>query len=280
MELLSKKRCIIGEGPIWNAAEETLYYVNAMDDEVCTYAQNGQETVRKDAYSVGAMGFTKEGKMLASCTDGVFILHEDGSRTPLAAEGEHAPIYCNDAKVGPDGRFYVGTQSRKRLGLSDAVDGCFYSIDRNGKVKMLLTGLRLSNGFDWSMDEKFLYHTDSDTHTIREYAFDKVSGEISYTGREVSVPGVDGMTMGRDGCIYAACWGRGHVAVVDCASMTVVRHIETPVKIPVSCCFMGKNMDRLVIVTASYGKESQTPLAGCTFVCDPGTTGRLPDLFG
>ena len=43
MIILSEKRCNIGEGPIWNAAEETLYYVNAMDDEVCTYAQNGQE---------------------------------------------------------------------------------------------------------------------------------------------------------------------------------------------------------------------------------------------
>lgn len=276
MEVLSNKRCVIGEGPIWNATEGKLYYVNAFADEVCTWEPGGRETVRKYDFSVGAMGFCKDGRMLASCTDGVFYLNEDGSRTLLA----EAPVYCNDAKVGPDGRFYVGTQSRKRLGISEAVDGCFYSIDRDGCVKMLLTGLLLSNGFDWSVDERFLYHTDSDTHTIREYAFDKVTGNIAYTGREVSVPGVDGLTVGQDGSIYAACWGRAHVAVVDCRTMTVTRHMDTPVNIPVSCCFMGKDMGRLVITSAAYGKEADAPLAGCTFIADVGTTGRKPYLFG
>ena len=278
MDILSKKRCTIGEGPIWNPFDRRLYYVNAFGDEVCTYdPATGEETVQKYDFSVGAMGFSKDGQMLVSCTDGVFFLHPDGSRTPLAP---HAPQSCNDAKVGPDGRFYVGTQSRKRLGLGDQVDGCFYSIDIRGKVTILLEGLRLSNGFDWSVDTTRLYHTDSDTHTIREYTFCAASGTIAYTGREVAVPGVDGMTIGRDDHIYAACWGRGHIAVVDTCTMTVVRHIPVPVRIPVSCAFMGKSMDQLAIVTAAYGKEANDPLAGCTFVADVGTSGRLPWLFG
>ena len=279
MEVLSNKRCIIGEGPVWNVFDKKLYYVNAFDDEVCTFdPATGAETVRKYDFSVGAFGFAKDGRMLVSCTDGAFFLHPDGSRTAMAPD---APINCNDAKVGPDGRFYVGTQSRKRMGLGEEVDGCLYSIDEEGQVRMLLTGLRLSNGFDWSVDEKRFYHTDSDTHTIREYDFDKAEGSLRYTGREVKVPGVDGFTVGMDDRLYVACWGRRHIAVVDTHSMTVVEEIPTPVRIPVSCNFMGDAMDRLVIVTASYREDPEKePLAGMTFVTEVPTAGRLPYLFG
>ena len=278
MEILSHKRCIIGEGPIWNPFDEKLYYVNAYADEVCTFdPATGEETVEKYNFSVGAFGLTKDGQLLVSCTDGAFILHPDGSRTALALQ---APIYCNDAKVGPDGRFYVGTQSRKRQGISQDVDGCLYSIDAQGQVRILLEGLLLSNGFDWSLDEKRFYHTDSDTHLIREYDFDKLGGTLRFTGREVRIPGVDGFTIGLDGRLYVACWGKGHIAVVDTHTMTLAEQIPVPARIPVSCCFMGKNLDRLAIVTAAYGKAAEEPLAGCTFLADVGTCGRAPYLFG
>ena len=35
MECISKKRCIIGEGPIWNEKESCLYYTNGMGSEIC-----------------------------------------------------------------------------------------------------------------------------------------------------------------------------------------------------------------------------------------------------
>ena len=51
------------------------------------------------------------------------------------------------------------------------------SIDKDGNVCVLLDNLLLSNGLEWSVDEKRFYHTDSDTRIIKEYDFDKISGE-------------------------------------------------------------------------------------------------------
>lgn len=148
-------------------------------------------------------------------------------------------------------------------------------------MKILLTGLGLSNGFDWSVDEKRFYHTDSVTHIIREYAFDKACGTLDPTGREVPVPGVDGFTMGMDDRLYIACWGKQHIAVVDTKTMTVAEVLPVPARIPASCGFIGDSMDRLAIVTASYRTDPETdPLAGATFVTRVPTTGRLPYLFG
>lgn len=283
MEILSKKRCLIGEGPIWNTFDKKLYHVNGYgSNEICCIdLETKENVVRKLDFGVAAMGFSRKGEMLISCQDGAFILNSDGSRKPLYDRTKYEIKYGNDAKVGPDGRFYIGTQSSKRKGLGNAIDGKLYSIDKDGNVKVLLDGLILSNGFDWSMDEKRLYHTDSDTGIIKEYLFDREYGELSFTGRQVEIPGVDGFTIDRNDCLHVACWGQGHIAVVDAADMQIKRYIDVPAMIPASCAFVGDDMDQLVVVTATLGTDPEKdPNAGCTFLCDAMTKGRKPYLFG
>ena len=282
MDVLSKKRCIIGEGPIWCEFDNKIYHVNGFENEICCIDLDTKEvTVRKLDFGVAAIGFTKNGKMLISCKDGAFILNDDGTRDPLYDRTKYEIKYGNDAKVGPDGRFYVGTQCSKRVGVGDAIDGKLYSIDKNGEVNILLDGLILSNGFDWSMDEKRFYHTDSDTHIIKEYLFDKESGKITFTGRQIEIPGVDGFTVDENDFLYVACWGKGHIAVVDTENMQIKEYISVPAKIPASCGFVGENMDRLAIVTATYNINIEDDEnSGYTFIHDAKTKGRKPFLFG
>ncbi len=205
MRTIGGKRCIIGEGPIWNEKEGQLYFVNGLENEICSWKpQTGALTVRSVPVGASAIAFDKKNRMIVSRTDGVFILNPDDTTEPLYDTGKYRFDYANDMKVGPDGRIYVGTQSTGRLGLSDRFDGKLFSIDRQGNVRTLLTDLALSNGMDCSMDETRFYHTDSDKNVIREYEFDKDSGEIRYTGREVTVPGVDGFTIDRRDRIISA----------------------------------------------------------------------------
>ena len=283
MEILSKIPCLIGEGPIWCEFDNKVWQVNGYgrNEIFGINLESGETTLRKLSFGVAAMAFSQEGEMLISTLEGAFKLNPDGSRTPLYDTEKDEIKYGNDAKVGPDGRFYIGTQSSKRMGIGDKIDGKLYSIDKYGNVKILLDGLILSNGFDWSMDEKRLYHTDSDRGIIKEYLFDKELGEVTFSGREIAVEGVDGFTIDQNDRLYAACWGRGHIAVVDTKSMTIERYIEIPAKIPTSCGFAGENMDKLVITTATLGADLEKDKnAGCTFITDLNTKGRKPYLFG
>ena len=207
MEILSRKRCIIGEGPIWNAKERVAYIMNGLENEICKIdISSGELSVIHTQKLVAAIGFDKENRMIASCLDGVYYIVGD-EMIPLYDTKKYSISGGNDMKVGPDGRIYIGTQCEKRRGLSDKVDGKLYSIDKDGNVRTLLNGLILSNGMEWSPDEKRFFHTDSDTGIIREYFFDKESGDIAFSGREAAVPGVDGFTIGEDGCLYVGCWG-------------------------------------------------------------------------
>ena len=282
MEILSKKRCIIGEGPIWNEFNKKLYQVNGFADEILEIDIHTKEVkTRKLPFGVAAMAFSKNGEMIVSCQDGAYILNPDDSRVPLYDTELYEIKYGNDAKVGPDGRYYIGTQSSKFKGTGDTIDGKLYRIDKNGEVKVLLDGLILSNGFDWSMDGKRLYHTDNMTRIIREYDFDIEKGEINFTGREIKVAGVDGFTIDKNDYLFVTRWGYGDIAVVDTADMKIIDYIKVPANAPASCYFAGDDMNYLVIVSASNGKDVNIDThAGYTFISDVKTKGRKPYLFG
>lgn len=282
MRILSDKRCIIGEGPVWCEFDKKVWQVNGYggDEIFCIDLKSGEQTVRKLDFGVAAIAFTEAGEMLISCMDGAFILNPDGSRVPLYDTEKYEIKYGNDAKVGPDGAFYVGTQSSKRLGMGDKIDGKLFRIDGNGNAKVILDGLILSNGFDWSMDEKCLYHTDSDTGIIKEYDFDIKTGDLSFTGRQLKVDSVDGFTIDQNDNLFVACWGRGHIAVVDTKTMEIKEYLKTPAKITTSCAFAGDSMRNLVITTATLGANFEIdPEAGRTIVCEMNTEGRKPYLF-
>ena len=52
MKKICDKRCIIGEGPIWNVWEEKLYFTNGYGNEICcldieTYPDSGATYLHK-----------------------------------------------------------------------------------------------------------------------------------------------------------------------------------------------------------------------------------------
>ncbi len=280
MKILTGKKSIIGEGPIWNEHESKLYVTNGIEKEILIYdIFNNTSEIRKTAVSCAAICFSSDNKPIVSHPDGVGTLESDGTVTAIYDTDKYRITAANDMKVGPDGRIYVGTQCGKRLGISNKIDGKLYSVDKYGKVSTLLDGLILSNGLDWSPDGKTFYHTDSDTEIIKEYRFDKTFGKISYTGRQVRVSGVDGLCVAENGDIYAACWGRGCIAVIDTARFTVKRTIAVPADIPASCAFVGKNAEYLAITTATFDTNGQNKNDGLVFLCDVGVKGKLPYKF-
>lgn len=281
MKILTQKRCYIGEGPIWNEREEKLYFSNGKMREICVYDfQSDRLMIRNVPVWAAAVAFTKNNGLILSHTRGVHIVDGKGALLPLYNEEMHSIKYAGDMKVGPDGAIYVGTLSEKIRGVSDNADGVLYRISPHGQVKILLRGLELSNGLDWSIDEKKFYHADTGVSRIREYFFDKETGEIEFSGRQVCVEGVDGLTMGTDGCLYVSCAWKKYIAIIDCETLTVKDYILFEDTFPMSCGFCGKNMDILAVTTASDTADlDKDANAGFTVLAKQPIKGRKPYLF-
>jgi len=282
MKILNEKRCIIGEGPIWNEFEKKLYFTNGFGNEICIYdIENDKLSVFPSEKNIAAFAFSKDKRMIVSRLDGIFYLNPDGTTDQLYDTTKHQILYGNDMKVGPDGRLYVGTLSSKKMGISDAIDGKLCSIDKSGKVNILLEGLDVSNGLEWSIDETKFYHTDSETDIINEYDFDKNSGNIKFTGRTINIPGVDGFTINKNNQLVLTRWSAGLLCIIDTVTMTVTEEIELPGTYPASCGFAGNNMDLLAITTSSRRANLEVKTnAGFTILVKMETGGRKPYLFG
>ena len=121
MRVIGHKHCRIGEGPIWNDAEQCLYFTNGPEKEICKLDLTTQElTEIPTERGVAAIAFDRQGRLIVSRADGVYYLDRNVTE-PLYDPATYQILHANDMKVGPDRRIYVGTQSEKRLKLSEQV---------------------------------------------------------------------------------------------------------------------------------------------------------------
>lgn len=281
MELLNDKRCHMGKSPVWNEKDGRLWYVNGFEREIiCADIETGGYEAFPMTGVVSALGFAGDFRMILTRRDGVYYLSENRELTPLYDMKRYSILCGSDSKAGPDGRYYVGTQGGKRFGTSDKADGRLYSIDRDGNVKVVLDSLMISGGFDWSMDEKYLYHADSGTGVIKEYEFDKAEGTAVFTGRQIELRGADGFTIDCEDCLLVST-NYGKILRINTADFTCVDEIDVPAKCITGCAFAGHDMKTLVAVTSRYKINlDEQPNAGLTYIRKNATGGRLPYLFG
>ena len=282
MRVLTEKRCYIGEGPIWNEREERLYFTNGKFREICIYDFKTEAvTVQTTPAWASAIAFDGQNRLILSHVKGVHVWDEKDTLLPLYDEEKYKIKHAGDMKVGPDGALYVGAISEKFLGISDKVDGKLYRISQDGEVRILLDGLLLPNGLDWSIDERKFYHVDTGTALLKEYNFDKKTGKITFSGRQLTLEGADGLTIAQDGCLYVSCAWKKYIAVVDGNTFTIKDYIVFTDTFPMSCGFCGKDMDRLAVTTASDTADiTQDKKAGFTHCIPMLIKGRVPYRFG
>ena len=265
-ELLFDARALLGEGPVWDARTQTLYWMDILNKRV--YAEDNVLAQLDDF--VGCIA-PRAGGGLALTTRFGFASLEAGSAkvTPLASPGnEPANNRFNDGKCDPRGRFLAGTMD---MGESDPT-GSLYSFDGNTITK-LLGNVTISNGIAWSPDHKTLYHIDTPTRKVRAFDYDLETGAISGARDALSVPKAlgwpDGMTSDMQGNLWIAMWGGAQVTKWDPRSGSLLERIVVPAKNVSSCVFGGKGLNTLYITSARKGLDDATlaqyPLTGGVF---------------
>ncbi len=281
MKVIYKKRCVIGESPVWNDFENLLYFLDTTLKEIYKIDLSARSVqLRRVKVGCNALCFDSENRIIVSREDGVYILNDDDSVTPIYDTEKYKITHANDMKIGPDGNIYVGTISELKKGISNKVDGKLYCIDKTGKVTVLLENLTVSNGMAWSKDGSKFYHTDSITGYIKEYDFNADGKNITYTGRCAFLPGVDGFTIDSKDNLIVPRWDDRKISVVNTLDMQVVEEIEVPFANPVSCCFGGIDLKTLIIVTANFDTDlSVNKNAGFAFTLEREVGGLSPFRF-
>ena len=285
-ELVLDARAELGEGPQWDEAGQRLVWVDIMagrvhlfrpDTGACRTVEVGRPT--------GAAALSARGGLVLAVPEGFIRLDLDtGALVPLAALPVPSPdIRMNDGKCDRAGRFWAGTMALdERTGA-----GALYRLDPSGAVTVMVDGVTISNGLDWSLDERRMYYVDSGTRRIDVFDWDPKKGQISNRRPFVFFPvqaGIpDGLTVDADGGIWVALWGGGAVHRYR-PDGHLDRVVLLPVTHPTSCAFGGTDLRDLYVTSAAVAlgpdERARQPGAGGVFRVRPGVRGRLPNTFG
>lgn len=260
-------RDLLGEGPVWDAATQALFWVDVRGRRVQRWLPALGSAVQSwpTPQDVGSIALAGPGRLLLALADGFALLDlASGAITPRAAVVHpKPPMRLNDGRCDREGRYVCGSMALHR----GDPDGALYRLEHDGRLSTLVDGIALANATCFSPDGRTLYFADSLAGIVRaaDYAPDgRVSNLRDFidTRNDGSPP--DGATVDAEGCLW--------VALVLAAKLAryapdgrLLRTIDMPVPYPTCPSFGGPNLDTLFVTSirdSGHRLRSDAPEAG------------------
>ncbi|HEX8244123.1 MAG TPA: SMP-30/gluconolactonase/LRE family protein [Longimicrobium sp.] len=260
-ERVLRARARLGEGPVWDAATETLLWVDIFDHAVHRYDPRSGRDQRWDVGEVaGCVWPVADGRLLVALRSRLALLDpRTGDVQPFADVPEPPRNRLNDGACDARGRFWFGSFSPDEGGAS------LYRWSAEDRVRRMETGLTISNGLGWSPDGGTFYLTDSPAQVIHAYDFDAEAGTLANRRTFVDLRGQDGFPDGlavdAEGGVWSARFAGGCVVRYDQRGRETAR-VSFPVPRPTSCAFGGAEMRDLYVTSASVGISEEEIEAG------------------
>lgn len=282
MECVADVRATLGEGPVWVAAEQALYWVDIPERRVFRWSEaEGVRTIPVTRHVCSLLPHA-EGGFVGGGYDGFLRLDPALGVAVIGHPEPHLPDNrFNDGKVDRAGRLWAGTMDRTEATSS----GSLYRLDPDLRWHLIDSGYHVTNGPAFSRDGRTLYHTDSGRQTV--FAFDLAEdgsvGERRVHLRFGEGDGYpDGMTVDAEDCLWIAFWD-GWCVRRFAPDGTRLAEVPVPVQRPTSCAFGGPDLEELFITSArrdlSAAELEGQPLAGGLFRTRPGVRGIADTLF-
>jgi len=224
-------KTVTGEGPVWNAREGYLLWVDIVGDTIWKWQPGVDVSVflRPSGHANG-MTYDRQGRLVVAgwASRSIWRMEPDGSIITIASHYEGKKINTpNDLVVKSDGAIYwtdsTGFSNPGMVGPGDDLQQyldfrAVFRLSPDGStVTPVIEDCPGPNGIAFSPDESVLYIVDSRQRHIR--AFDvQTDGTMrnprvlyEFQGTEDKAP--DGIKVDREGNMYAA--GPGGIHVVD-----------------------------------------------------------------
>ncbi|XP_075898641.1 regucalcin [Nelusetta ayraudi] len=292
VECVVKANALIGEGPVWEELDQTLLFVDIGGQKIHRWNSLTNHVQSVDTGDMVGFAVPRRcGGYVAGVGRSVVAVDwlTGGMASLAQVDHDKSNNRLNDGKVDPTGRLLAGTMGREiRPAVVQEGQGSLFSVAPDLTVTRHLDQVSISNGMDWSSDQKTFFYIDSLSLTVDALDYDVTTGimgnrRVVYRLEEgEGLP--DGMTLDAGGGLWVACYNGGRVLQIDPNTGVRLRTVTLPVSKTTSCCFGGSDYSDLYVTSASLGLEQaerlEQPLAGNTFrVTGLGVKGRPSNSF-
>lgn len=252
-----------GEGPVWSPRWGGLRWVDMLAGDILSLEADGTVGRKHVERIAAALRPRRRGGAVIGVERGFALEEADGTISvlpPVLPEGTR----MNDGGCDPHGRFYCGSMAYDR----HEGGGALYRLDRDGSTEVVLEGVSMSNGLDWTPDGTRAYYVDTPTGRVDLFSYDFDDGlthrrTFASFGDDGGHP--DGLVVDAEGGIWVAANGAGVVRHYG-PSGVLDEVIEVPARQVTACTIGGESLDELFITTSREGLEpGDDPLAGALF---------------
>jgi sugar lactone lactonase YvrE len=256
---------------VWSPRWGGLRWVDMLAGDLLALAADGSVTRRHIGGVCAAVRPRRDGGAVIGVERGFVLEEADGALTVLDELWTGDDVRMNEGACDPDGRFYCGSMAYdKRPG-----GGALYRLDPDRTVRVVLDGVTISNGLDWSPDGTLAYYNDTDTSRVDVFDYDRdsgLTGRRPFVDTETAWP--DGLAVDAEGGVWVALANGGAVHRYG-ADGTLDEVVELPVTKVTACTFGGPNLDELFITTSREGLDpGAEPPAGSLFRAAAGVQGQ------
>jgi sugar lactone lactonase YvrE len=261
-----------GEGPVWSKRWGGLRWVDMLAGDVLCLRPDGTVDRRHVSTVVAALRPRSRGGAVFGVERGFALEDTDGTLTMLAELWADPEVRMNEGGCDPDGRFYCGSMAYDKTPGAAAL----YRLDPDGSTHVVVSGVTISNGLEWSPDGLRAYYNDTDTGRVDVFDYDPEAGLVNRrpfvdVPREHGRP--DGLTVDAEGGVWVALNHSGTVQRYTPAG-GVDAVVEVAPRQVTACTFGGERLDQLYITTSREDlRPDEDPLAGALFRADVGVRG-------
>jgi sugar lactone lactonase YvrE len=269
---------LLGEGPVWDAAAQRLWFVDIKQHRVHRLdPTSGRVESWAAPAAVGWAFPAAGGALIAGLQTGLarFDPATDAFDHLLAVEPDLPDNRLNDGTVAPDGSIWFGSMDDGER----AATGHFYRFDGQAVSRTPIAPVIVSNGPAFSPDGATLYHVDTVGGIIHAapVAGDAMVGPSRVFARiDPSDGHPDGVTVDAAGDVWVGLWG-GWRARCYAPDGTVLEEVRLPAANVTKIAFGGPDLRTAYATTARVGLSGEAravqPQAGSLFAFDVDTPG-------
>ena len=260
LKTYAESPCVVAEGPRWNAADNTLYWVDVTGGKYCRH----RDGTAPDQFEMIDPGLGKIGA-LACIGPGRLLLFTAECKVWECAFGE-TPV-LRHTLAGHEGRRFNDVW----IDGDNAFCGVAREPDRPGELWLLRNGVftciesatkGMPNGMGVSPDGRTLYFVVTDEKRLYAYDYDRATGTLAnrrVLADDFAEPGFpDGMTVdSADGSLWVAMWDGGRLEHRDAAGR-LLETVGFPMKKVTSVEVVGR---RIFVTTGNKESDAEAYFA-------------------